>query len=120
MQREIAKVEEKQLYPISEKPNSDNQQLELLSSILQKLRQGMLAKGLKTLPQAFSLLDPESLGLVGFPAFSAGLDKITQISDSAKHQLFMKLDKLGIGLFSYDQFKKLLSTSDGVALRLYE
>ena len=50
MQREIAKVEEKQLYPISENPNSDEKQLELLSSILQKLRQGMLAKGLKTLP----------------------------------------------------------------------
>ncbi len=32
----------------------------------------------------------------------------------------MKLDKLGIGLFSYDQFKKLLNTSDGIALRLYE
>ena len=80
----------------------------------------MLTKGLKTLPQAFSLMDPESLGLVSFQAFSAGLDKITSISDQGKQELFMKLDKLGIGLFSYDQFKKLLSTADGVALRLYE
>jgi hypothetical protein len=47
-------------------------------------------------------MDPESLGLVGYPAFSAGIDKITQISDTGKHQLFMKLDKLGIGMFSYD------------------
>ena len=62
----------------------------------------MLTKGLKTLPQIFNILDPEKLGLVSFQAFSKGLDQILKISDKSKEQIFMKLDKLKIGLFSYE------------------
>jgi Ca2+-binding EF-hand superfamily protein len=65
-------------------------------------------------------MDPEKFGLVSFQAFSKGMDHILTISEKQKEQVFMKLDKLKIGLFSYEQFKKLMNTSDGVGLRLYD
>ena len=61
----------------------------------------MIEKGLKTLPMSFKLFDPENLGLVSFQAFSSGLDQILKISDKSKENLFMKIDKSAIGLFSY-------------------
>jgi Ca2+-binding EF-hand superfamily protein len=91
-----------------------------MSTLLQKLRAAMIEKGLKTLPMSFKLFDPENLGLVSFQAFSLGLDQILKISDKSKENLFMKLDKSAIGLFSYEQYKKLMNTTDGVGLRLYD
>jgi Ca2+-binding EF-hand superfamily protein len=91
-----------------------------MSTLLQKLRAAMIEKGLKTSPMSFKLFDPENLGLVSFQAFSSGLDQILKISDKSKENLFMKIDKSAIGLFSYEQYKKLMNTTDGVGLRLYD
>ena len=87
-----------------------------MAEVLPKLREVLQSRSL-TLPQAFALFDRDSLGLLTFPAFSSVLDTLLPVSARAKDTLFRKMDRLHIGLVSYQDFKTVLN-ADAVTLRL--
>ena len=110
----VHREKEQVLFPVQ--PKSTEAQLTLLSQVLPKLREILTSKSL-TLPQAFSLFDPEQLGLIAFPTFSRVLSSLLPVSVRAQDQLFAKMDRLKIGLICYQEFKRVINADD-VGLRL--
>lgn len=46
------------------------------------------------------------------------LDQILNVSNQGKELLFSKMDRLRIGLVSYEQFKKVINSVDDIGLRM--
>ena len=66
-------------------------------------------------PDAYAILDSNQVGLVSFTVFSKNIDHIVPLSQAAKELLFMKTDRMKIGLISYEQFKDVINrTEEGV------
>ena len=84
---------------------------EKASTILTNIRKILAARKLNY-QDAFNFFDTEKNGLISYKEFCEGIDKITELSDSAKQELFAFIDKQNIGLINFDSFAEVLKYND--------
>ncbi len=82
-----------------------------LIEVLTKLKQDIANQNL-SIQEVFRRLDSSSAGLLSFGAFSLNIDKITQLSQSVKEKLFARMDTMGVGLISLEQFREFINLSN--------
>ena len=85
--------------------------LDKARSVLTELRNSLIHRKI-SYSDAFKKMDIEGTGMVSFPNFMAGVDKLAQLSEPVKEGLFRLLDAQGIGLVDYPTFLKVVRDSD--------
>jgi Ca2+-binding EF-hand superfamily protein len=85
--------------------------LDKARSVLTELRNSLIHRKI-SYSEAFKKMDIEGTGMVSFPNFMAGVDKLVQLSEPVKEGLFRLLDTQGIGLVDYPTFLRIVRDSD--------
>ena len=80
-------------------------------SVLTELRNSLIHRKI-SYSEAFKKMDIENTGMVSYPNFMSGMDKLAQFSDPVKSGLFRLLDTNGIGLIDYQTFLRVVRDSD--------